>query len=260
METHAHHIHKAPGQGWKHYFSEFLMLFLAVLCGFLAENMREHAVEAKKEKQYLKSLWLDVRNDTASLRKSSVELKESNRRIDTLLQLLKSNYRNDFACKIYKMAVSIPFEGQVPHPDNKTFEELKSSGNLRLINNQELLNSIGVYYELYNKMQTGGPGQMSFQNRHDLYLFTYELFDMVVFQKMLESSVRMTPAGPILPDSCVEKPVLLSNDPIVINKICGRYFYIQMTRNVITWWINELFLKKADSLLTNLQNEYHFEN
>jgi hypothetical protein len=27
METHAQHLHKAPGQGWKHYFFEFLMLF-----------------------------------------------------------------------------------------------------------------------------------------------------------------------------------------------------------------------------------------
>ena len=38
METHAHDLHKVPGHGWKHYFWEFLMLFLAVFCGFLAEK------------------------------------------------------------------------------------------------------------------------------------------------------------------------------------------------------------------------------
>ena len=38
METHAQELHKAPGRGWKHYFFEFFMLFLAVFCGFLAEN------------------------------------------------------------------------------------------------------------------------------------------------------------------------------------------------------------------------------
>lgn len=37
METHANHLHKTPGHGWKHYVFEFLMLFFAVFCGFLAE-------------------------------------------------------------------------------------------------------------------------------------------------------------------------------------------------------------------------------
>jgi hypothetical protein len=30
METHAQELHKAPGQGLKHYLFEFLMLFLAI--------------------------------------------------------------------------------------------------------------------------------------------------------------------------------------------------------------------------------------
>src|SRR5579864_3075045 len=41
METHAHELHKAPGHGWKHYFFEFFMLFLAITLGFYAENLRE---------------------------------------------------------------------------------------------------------------------------------------------------------------------------------------------------------------------------
>ena len=48
METHAHDLHKAPGHGWKHYLFEFVMLFLAVFCGFLAENIREHRMEDEK--------------------------------------------------------------------------------------------------------------------------------------------------------------------------------------------------------------------
>src|SRR5215471_1962360 len=65
MEVHAHELHKAPGHGWKHYIFEFLMLFLAVFCGFLAENQREHMVERKKEKEYLSSLVGDLKYDTS---------------------------------------------------------------------------------------------------------------------------------------------------------------------------------------------------
>ena len=50
MEVHAYDLHKAPGHGWKHYIFEFIRLFLAVFCGFLAENFRETEVEHKKEK------------------------------------------------------------------------------------------------------------------------------------------------------------------------------------------------------------------
>jgi len=67
METHAHHLHKAPGQGWKHYLFEFLMLFIAVFCGFLAENWREHILDGKREKQYIKSFYEDLTADEHDL-------------------------------------------------------------------------------------------------------------------------------------------------------------------------------------------------
>ncbi len=43
MEVHAH-THTARKK-WTDYFWEFLMLFLAVFCGFLAEYQLEHKIE-----------------------------------------------------------------------------------------------------------------------------------------------------------------------------------------------------------------------
>ena len=65
MEVHAH-SHTARKK-WTHYFWEFLMLFLAVFAGFLAENQREHLVEHKREKEYMQSLIEDLQTDTANL-------------------------------------------------------------------------------------------------------------------------------------------------------------------------------------------------
>ena len=39
------------------------MLFLAVFCGFMAENFREHQIEHKREKEYITSLIKDVELD-----------------------------------------------------------------------------------------------------------------------------------------------------------------------------------------------------
>jgi hypothetical protein len=46
---------------------------------------------------------------------------------------------------------------------------------------------IGSTIKTYDFMTNGGPGQMQFQNRHDLYLFTSELFDIAYFEKMLRT-------------------------------------------------------------------------
>src|SRR5678815_5126211 len=68
MEVHAH-AHTARKK-WTHYFWEFLMLFLAVFCGFMAENQREHMIEHQREKQYMASLLNDLAADTAILSNS----------------------------------------------------------------------------------------------------------------------------------------------------------------------------------------------
>src|SRR5678815_1409419 len=69
MEVHAH-AHTADPDShrgrkkWTHYFWEFLMLFLAVFSGFLAENQREHYVEHQREKQYAKELYAEFYSDS----------------------------------------------------------------------------------------------------------------------------------------------------------------------------------------------------
>ena len=67
METHAQELHKAPGHGLKHYLFEFLMLFLAVFCGFLAENYRETLVNKEKELHYIQNMVVDLKADTTDI-------------------------------------------------------------------------------------------------------------------------------------------------------------------------------------------------
>ena len=70
MEVHHHPIaigsHTARKK-WTHYFWEFLMLFLAVFCGFLAEYQLEHTIEHQREKIYMASLLEDLVNDSSDL-------------------------------------------------------------------------------------------------------------------------------------------------------------------------------------------------
>jgi pimeloyl-ACP methyl ester carboxylesterase len=67
MGTHARPPSPCPRKKIWHYFYEFLMLFLAVFCGFLTENFREHYVERERAEQYILSFYQDLRADTVKI-------------------------------------------------------------------------------------------------------------------------------------------------------------------------------------------------
>src|SRR3954449_7195879 len=67
MEVHKHPHHVTHKKKWGEYLLEFLMLFLAVFLGFVAENIREHQVEKERELEFIKSLTIDLEDDVKGL-------------------------------------------------------------------------------------------------------------------------------------------------------------------------------------------------
>src|SRR5436190_12998055 len=134
MDVH-HHTHSSRKK-WTNYFWEFLMLFFAVFCGFLTENLREHRVEHQRAKEYAINLYEELSKDTQSLS----ETMDNNRivivKIDTFClfsrgkSLRKINngmlyYYGSYATAIYNFS-----------SNNTSIEQLKGSGNLRIMGNE----------------------------------------------------------------------------------------------------------------------------
>ena len=88
MEVHAHS--HTPRKKWTHYFWEFLMLFLAVFCGFLAEYQLEHKIERDREKKFIQTFIEDLKTDTASIRRTLDFRKHKKERMDSLMLLLST--------------------------------------------------------------------------------------------------------------------------------------------------------------------------
>src|SRR6188768_2183347 len=91
MEVHAH-TH-TPGKKWTHYLWEFIMLFLAVFCGFLAEYQLEHVVEHNREKEYIESMVNDLKTD--SIRVAGV-IDYNNRLVSGFDSLLQNIYHTPY--------------------------------------------------------------------------------------------------------------------------------------------------------------------
>jgi len=151
MEVHTH-THP-PRKKWTHYLWEFLMLFLAVFCGFLAENIREHRVENNRANEYAKSLITDLYEDTVQLKVIEREGPFSASGIDSLRDVYLAG-DSDPACnaKLYWYA-DFTVDGLEFIQHNATLRQLLSSGNLRYFQNTDLVNNITYYNWLIGSMR-----------------------------------------------------------------------------------------------------------
>jgi hypothetical protein len=143
MEVH-HHSHTSRKK-WTHYFWEFLMLFLAVFCGFLAEYQLEHKIENDRAKELAKSFYEELKNDSAVVsQKVQVRLKAENALSwlakyfkDSSLANVSKTFTVNFLYGIYFRTPSL-FE-----PTTVILDQLKNSGSLRYFKNEELQKLIG---------------------------------------------------------------------------------------------------------------------
>ena len=150
MEVH-HQGHTVPiaigRKKFTHYLWEFLMLFLAVFCGFLAENQREHYVEAHRAKEYAKSLFKDLQNDTADIRKAAWYENKTIAMIDSLVDFIsnpgpsKKNGQLYYYMRLASWSYNVDWS-------KATLNQLINSGNLRYFSNTELVDRISNYNTL----------------------------------------------------------------------------------------------------------------
>jgi hypothetical protein len=189
MEVHAH-THTARKK-WTHYFWEFFMLFLAVTAGFFVENQREHMVEHQREKQFIQSLFNDIKADTANLARIINVRIAKEQALDSLSYLMNSDSSKDFTKEIYYYAA--PIARTLPYrflPNDGTMQQLKNSGGLRLIRKHSVVDSIAKYD--VNVRNMAGQGAVEENLIESYRTAATKIFDALVFDKMLDENANVT--------------------------------------------------------------------
>jgi len=149
MEVHTH-TH-TPRKKWTHYFWEFLMLFLAVLCGFFAEYQLEHKIERDRAHQFLQSMLVDVQTNIKNLdsliEQDKIIIANHNELVNWLLKDSATIDRAAFASKMGAVWVRNFLVRK------ETYEQMKSSGSVRYIGNIEFLKKMMDYERITNFAQ-----------------------------------------------------------------------------------------------------------
>lgn len=145
MEVH-HHSHESHGKkSWKNYFWEFLMLFLAVFCGFLAEYQLEHKIERDRASELAKSFYEELKGDSATAAlKVQNRIKQENALLycmkyfkDSSLTNVSKGFQLNF---LYGVLFRTP---SVFEPRTVVLDQLKNSGSLRYFKNEEFQKLVG---------------------------------------------------------------------------------------------------------------------
>ena len=135
------------------------MLFLAVFCGFLAENQREHIVEHSREKQYVESMIEDLKTDSTAM---IFVIKYIKQQVSGFDSLLHNIYRKPFTDStlrtLYYFKETYTLVNLKMRFSRGTILQLKNSGGLRLIRNRAVADSIIKYDIITERVDDQGEG------------------------------------------------------------------------------------------------------
>ena len=186
MEVHHHTYHNDGKKAWKKYFWEFWMLFLAVFCGFFAEYQLEHKFEREREKRYIISMVKDLYMDTVNFSRFIKDGQETMGMIDSILILLNKPNPNMHAAPMYLMARRITHTISNYEIVDRTYSALRTSGNLRLFRDQDVIDNINSYYADISTLQTQ---QSYIFNLLLQYISNVnEVFEPTVFHEMYKAA------------------------------------------------------------------------
>ena len=144
MEVHQH-SHVNHSKKWKDYLYEFLMLFLAVFCGFLVENWREHLVEHERETQYMQSMVYDLENDTTNLNAGFPLKADRINAIDSIFLFFETHPDVKIIPGNVYRYMQRSFWDRHYRRNSTTMDQLKNAGGMRLIRNKSVADSIAAY-------------------------------------------------------------------------------------------------------------------
>ncbi len=259
MEVHAH-THTADPDShrgkkkWTHYLWEFLMLFLAVFCGFLAENQREHLVEHQREKQYMITLIEDLNIDTADMSRLKKTLYYVMTRKDSIKKYLHPPISAERIPEYYKESWVVPRMRSYTYND-RTVEQLRSSGNYRLIRNKNVTDSIiaydirmrGTFSKTYNVLFEGQLKLIDLQN---------DILDIGIADKYFDENDNLE-IDSLKKDNRWPLHLLTTDTKILFHHYNACLSHIGWVINLYEWI--EIMTGKAINLITMIQKEYHLK-
>jgi predicted choloylglycine hydrolase len=230
----------------KYSIGEILLVVIGILIALQINNWNEDNNERKVEVDYIQNVLEDLEDDLEIFQ----NYQESNQKIysliDSIIPNLKHEDRRENIAHLAFWSRMITMEWLIIHPVERTYEQMKSSGHLRLIKDKSVADGISKYY---NSITTfDGYNEAGMLWAEDYVESIGKIFDAELLRRiMLERSLQEA------------KPSdLLSEDPIVINQMINSLQYFNGAL-ILGEQVSLDAKKKASDLISLINNTYDLE-
>ena len=251
MEVHAH-TH-TPRKKWFHYLWEFLMLFLAVFCGFLAENQREHIVEHQRESKYMASLYEDLKNDTTNLKDGIQWWNNTLERIDTIRTEIEKPPEKRNAILLYRNVANMRNYNSFIYHD-RTIEQLKNAGNFRLIRSSSISDSLIEYDAIIHTVLMDQQVQSNAIYQQINFLQDRIINSRYFYLRSNEKKSQLDSVYKLHPEVFI---IPVAANPDLLQYYNDLEYYYRM--NFYRLHAMENLLRKANDLVELIKKEYHLK-
>jgi len=130
---------------WRYAIGEFSIVVLGVLAAFWVENWNSERKDQLLERQYIQSLLGDLRSDSKSI---DYAMQMTEMYAQSGLAVLKSIKEKSFDLPPAEFAKAVSRSGFLVFPTHsrRTINDLMSTGNLRIIESEDVRTGIADYY------------------------------------------------------------------------------------------------------------------
>jgi hypothetical protein len=153
MEIHHHPRLDHKAKPWKEYLLEGLMIFIAVMMGFIAENVREGITNREHVKDLVSQLVKDLNSDTLQLNEKYQAESEILKANDSLMNLLQFPMEKENMGQLQQFIVRShdfwPF-----HPSAGAIGAIKSEIHLKQFSNSSMIGLIADYERHIDLLRT----------------------------------------------------------------------------------------------------------
>ncbi len=242
-----HHQHAPHKKRLLDYLFEFFMLFLAITLGFFVENKREHLTESKRERQYIRSLVEDLKTDTGKVNFIMGYNSSVLGGLDSLINTIYRYKQNDTAIvsRMYQWYIYYARNNYTVNFTDRTMSQLKNAGNLRLIESQQVSDSI-IDYDDGVKL-CNAQASVNREKCEKALDFSATIFDY--------RYIRYDPSTPVNSNYPVLHYKLLTDDPTVLSRYAN---LLELWKQVVAVYMSDTQGQKikAQRLMAFLKKEY----
>jgi hypothetical protein len=132
---------------WRFLLGEFVIIVLGVLIALWVDQLREARVNADLEVEYLESLVADLNADLAQFDEAEAWMRRSETAAATVLALYEEAPPTENVADLVAAVETAGWQ-MFPSISRNTIDDLRSTGNLRLIRDPAIRRAIADYYTI----------------------------------------------------------------------------------------------------------------